>query len=132
LKKQLFDRTAIRRQALVEKFTTHARAVNAAAIRRYNEEHGTAIIIRQVKYSRNMSVAAGLEQVVWPPPHGWPPRFPIMSPRLMCVQPSLATTCLRWSVMDSKISTGMDGIKATASVGMILSYATKGPPRKCS
>jgi putative transposase len=27
---------------------------NAAAIRRYNEEHGTAIIIRQVKYLNNV------------------------------------------------------------------------------
>src|SRR5215831_15720078 len=41
---------AIRRHGVAEKITIDGSEANAAAIRRYNREHGTAIIIRQVKY----------------------------------------------------------------------------------
>jgi transposase-like protein len=37
-----------------EKITIDGSEANAAAIRRYNQEHGTAIIIRQVKYLNNL------------------------------------------------------------------------------
>jgi putative transposase len=37
-----------------EKITIDGSEANAAAIRGYNEEHGTAIIIRQVKYLNNL------------------------------------------------------------------------------
>jgi putative transposase len=37
-----------------EKITIDGSDANEAAIKRYNEEHGTAIIIRQVKYLNNM------------------------------------------------------------------------------
>jgi putative transposase len=45
---------AIRRHGVPEKITIDGSEANAAAIKRYNEEHGTAIIIRQVKYLNNM------------------------------------------------------------------------------
>jgi putative transposase len=41
---------AIRRHGVPEKITIDDSAANAAAITSYNEEHGTIIIIRQVKY----------------------------------------------------------------------------------
>src|SRR5882724_1105265 len=41
---------AIRRHGVPEKITIDSSEANAAAIKRYNEEHGTAILIRQVKY----------------------------------------------------------------------------------
>src|SRR5919197_289262 len=44
---------AIRRHGVPEKITIDGSEANAAAIRRYNREHGTAIIIRQVKYLNN-------------------------------------------------------------------------------
>jgi putative transposase len=44
---------AIRRHGVPEKITIDGSEANAAAIRSYNEEHGTAIIIRQVKYLNN-------------------------------------------------------------------------------
>jgi putative transposase len=37
-----------------EKITIDGSEANEAAIKRYNEEHGTAIIIRQVKYLNNI------------------------------------------------------------------------------
>jgi putative transposase len=37
-----------------EKITIDGSDANEAAIKRYNEEHGTAIIIRQVKYLNNV------------------------------------------------------------------------------
>ena len=37
-----------------DKITIDGSEANAAAIKRYNEEHGTAIIIRQVKYLNNL------------------------------------------------------------------------------
>jgi putative transposase len=40
---------AIRRHGVPEKVTIDGSEANAAAIRGYNQEHGTAIIIRQVK-----------------------------------------------------------------------------------
>ena len=45
---------AIRRHGVPEKITIDGSAANEAAIKRYNEEHGTAIDIRQLKYLNNM------------------------------------------------------------------------------
>ena len=45
---------AIRRHGVPAKITIDGSETNEAAITRYNEEHGTAIIIRQVKYLNNM------------------------------------------------------------------------------
>jgi putative transposase len=45
---------AIRRHGVPEKIAIDASEANAAAIRGYNEAHGTAIIIRQVKYLNNL------------------------------------------------------------------------------
>ena len=45
---------AIRRHGVPEKITIDGSEANAAAIRGYNEAHGTAIIIRQVKYLNNV------------------------------------------------------------------------------
>jgi putative transposase len=45
---------AIRRHGVPEKITIDGSEANAAAIRNYNKEHGTAIIIRQVKYFNNI------------------------------------------------------------------------------
>jgi putative transposase len=45
---------AIRRHGVPEKITIDGSAANEAAIKRYNEEHGTAIVIRQVKYLNNV------------------------------------------------------------------------------
>jgi putative transposase len=49
---------AIRRHGVPKKITIDGSETNAAAIRGYNEQHGTAILIRQVKYLNN-----GVEQV---------------------------------------------------------------------
>lgn len=45
---------AIRRHGVPEKITIDGSEANAAAIRSYNEAHGTMIIIRQVKYLNNV------------------------------------------------------------------------------
>jgi putative transposase len=45
---------AIRRHGVSETITIDGSEANEAAIKRYNEEHGTAIEIRQVKYLNNM------------------------------------------------------------------------------
>jgi transposase-like protein len=45
---------AIRRNGLPEKITIDGSEANEAAIKSYNEEHGTNIIIRQVKYLNNV------------------------------------------------------------------------------
>src|SRR6266704_1128712 len=45
---------AIRRHGVPEKITIDGSAANEAAIKRYNEEHGTAIAIRKVKYLNNV------------------------------------------------------------------------------
>jgi putative transposase len=45
---------AIRRHGVPETITIDGSEANEAAIKRYNEEHGTHIIIRQVKYLNNM------------------------------------------------------------------------------
>jgi putative transposase len=45
---------AIEQHGVPEKITIDGGEANAAAIRRYNQEHGTAIIIRQVKYLNNL------------------------------------------------------------------------------
>ena len=49
-----FLKKAIRRHGVPEKITIDGRAANEAAIKRYNEEHGTAIEIRKVKYLNNI------------------------------------------------------------------------------
>jgi putative transposase len=49
-----FLKKAIRRNGLPETITIDGSDANAAAIKSYNEEHGTHIIIRQVKYLNNM------------------------------------------------------------------------------
>jgi putative transposase len=45
---------AIRRHSAPDKITIDGSQANALAIRSYNEEHGTAIAIRQVKYLNNV------------------------------------------------------------------------------
>jgi putative transposase len=45
---------AIRRHGVPETITIDGSEANAAAIRSYNEEHGTAIVIRPVKYLNNV------------------------------------------------------------------------------
>src|SRR2546426_5123709 len=45
---------AIRRHGVPEKITIDGSAATEAAIKSYNEEHGTAIVIRQVKYLNNV------------------------------------------------------------------------------
>jgi putative transposase len=45
---------AIRRHGVPKKITIDGSEANAAAIKRYNEAHGTAIEIRQVKYLNNI------------------------------------------------------------------------------
>jgi putative transposase len=45
---------AIRRHGVPEKVTMDGSEANAAAMRGYNEAHGTTIIIRQVKYLNNI------------------------------------------------------------------------------
>jgi len=49
-----FLKKAIRRNGLPETITIDGSDANEAAIKRYNEEHGTAISIRQVKYLNNV------------------------------------------------------------------------------
>src|SRR5882724_7838083 len=45
---------AIRRHGVPEKITIDGSAANEAAIKSYNEAHGTAIAIRKIKYLNNM------------------------------------------------------------------------------
>jgi transposase-like protein len=45
---------AIRRHGVPEKITIDGSAANEAAIKSYNEEHGTAIVIRKRKYLNNI------------------------------------------------------------------------------
>jgi putative transposase len=49
-----FLKQVIRRNGIPEKITIDGSEANAAAIKSYNEEHGTAIIISQVKYVNNI------------------------------------------------------------------------------
>jgi transposase-like protein len=49
-----FLKKAIRRNGLPETITIDGSDANETAIKCYNEEHGTAIIIRQVKYLNNI------------------------------------------------------------------------------
>src|SRR5215475_1942783 len=49
-----FLKKAIRRNGLPETITIDGSDANEAAIKSYNEEHGTNIIIRQVKYLNNI------------------------------------------------------------------------------
>ena len=49
-----FLQQAIRRHGVPEKITIDGSDANDAAIKRYNEAHGTRIIIRQVKYLNNI------------------------------------------------------------------------------
>src|SRR5262249_28961799 len=49
-----FLKKAIRRHSVPEKITIDGSAANEATIKRYNEEHGTAIAIRKIKYLNNI------------------------------------------------------------------------------
>jgi putative transposase len=49
-----FLQKAIRRNGVPEKITIDGSDANEAAIKRYNEAHGTAIEIRQIKYLNNL------------------------------------------------------------------------------
>ena len=49
-----FLKKAIGRHGVPEKITIDGSEANEAAIKRYNEEHGTAIKIRQIKYLNNV------------------------------------------------------------------------------
>src|SRR5207237_5953970 len=49
-----FLKKAIRRNGLPETITIDGSDANEAAIKSYNQEHGTAIAIRQVKYLNNI------------------------------------------------------------------------------
>ena len=49
-----FLKKAIRRNGLPETITIDGSDANEAAIKSYNEEHGTTISIRQVKYLNNI------------------------------------------------------------------------------
>jgi len=49
-----FLKKAIRRNGLPETITIDGSDTNEAAIKSYNEAHGTALIIRQVKYLNNI------------------------------------------------------------------------------
>jgi len=49
-----FLKKAIRRHGVPEKITIDGSAANEAAIKSYNEEYGTAIVIRPVKYLNNI------------------------------------------------------------------------------
>ena len=49
-----FLQKAIRRHGVPEKITIDGSAAHEAAIKRYNEEHGTAIAIRKIKYLNNL------------------------------------------------------------------------------
>jgi transposase-like protein len=49
-----FLKKAIGRNGVPEKITIDGSAANEAAIKRYNREHGTAIVIRQIKYLNNV------------------------------------------------------------------------------
>jgi putative transposase len=49
-----FLKKAIRRHGVPETITIDGSEANAAAIRTYNQEHGTSIAIRQVKYLNNI------------------------------------------------------------------------------
>src|SRR5437899_8799934 len=49
-----FLKKAIGRHGVPEKITIDGSAANEAAIKSYNAEHGTAIVIRQVKYLNNV------------------------------------------------------------------------------
>jgi putative transposase len=49
-----FLKKAIRRNGLPKTITIDGSDANEAAIKSYNEEHGTAIAIRQVKYLNNI------------------------------------------------------------------------------
>jgi transposase-like protein len=49
-----FLKKTIRRHGVPEKITIDGSAANEAAIKSYNEEHGTAIDIRKIKYLNNI------------------------------------------------------------------------------
>src|SRR5262252_646013 len=49
-----FLKKAIRRNGLPETITIDGSDANAAVIKRYNQEHGTAIALRPVKYLKNI------------------------------------------------------------------------------
>ena len=49
-----FLKKAIRRHGVPKKITIDGSAANEAAIKSYNEEHGTTIAIRKIKYLNNI------------------------------------------------------------------------------
>ncbi len=60
---------AICRHGGPEKVTIDGSEANAAAIRHDNVEHGTAIVIRQVKYLHTIIIEQdhrGVQRVTWP------------------------------------------------------------------
>ena len=63
-----FLKKAIRRHGVPEKMTIDGSEANAAAIKSYYEEHGTHILIRQVKYVNNIVEQAhrGVKRVTRP------------------------------------------------------------------
>lgn len=63
-----FLKKAIRRNGLPETITIDGSDANEAAIKRYNEEHGTTISIRQVKYLNNIVEQAhrGVKRITRP------------------------------------------------------------------
>src|SRR2546430_12071806 len=63
-----FLKKAIRRHGVPEKITIDGSDANEAAIKSYNEAHGTSIIIRQVKYLNNIVEQdhRGVKQVTRP------------------------------------------------------------------
>jgi len=52
--KQFLTKAIRRHGGVPEKITIDGSAANEAAIKRYNEEHGTAIVIRKTKYLNNI------------------------------------------------------------------------------
>jgi putative transposase len=63
-----FLKKAIRRNGLPETITIDGSDANEAAIKSYNQEHGTAIVIRQVKYLDNVVEQdhRAVKRVTWP------------------------------------------------------------------
>ena len=66
-----FLKKAIRRNGLPETITIDGSDANAAAIKRYNEEHGTSISIRQVKYLNNIVTGSPRREAGHPPHAGF-------------------------------------------------------------
>ena len=59
-----FLKKAIRRHGVPEKITIDGSDANEAALKSYNEAHGTTISIRQVKYLTLLSAKMGIQSDV--------------------------------------------------------------------